>query len=92
MGGANLNAAVSDAAAALTRHHRITAGESQVLALVRLGMPDEVISKALGIDPRAVESRLRRFRGRSGLAGRAVVVWAVEHRGCCVNKSLREAT
>jgi len=65
--------------------HELTDAERPVLELVATGQSDEGIAEALGQSLASIRSTLRRFRERTGLAGRVLVAWAVRHEGCCIS-------
>ena len=70
---------------AVDQCHEITPGERPVLALVAQGKSDLEIEAELGLTDAAVRSLVRRFRERTGLSGRALVVWCHQHRACCIS-------
>lgn len=65
-------------------HYACTQTEAFVLRLVADGLSDEAIASKLGQTVISIHSTIRRFRERTGLAGRGLVVWAVQHRECCI--------
>ena len=65
-------------------HPDLTPTERKVLARVAQGETDEEIAKHEEITSVAVKSCLRRFRARTGLAGRSPTAWAVKHVACCI--------
>lgn len=71
----------------LDEHHNLTPSECRVLALVARGKTDAEIEAELCLTEAAVQSCLRRFRERTGLAGRTLTAWAVKHEPCCIAKS-----
>lgn len=66
--------------------HELTDAELPVLALVATGQSDEGIAEALGQSLASVRSTVRRFRERTGLAGRLLVAWAGRHERCCISR------
>ena len=68
-------------------HYDLTPSERAILALVTRGARDAEIAAELEMTEAAVHSCLRRFRERTGLAGRLVTAWAVKHEPCCIAKS-----
>ncbi len=68
-------------------HWELTDSERRVLDAVADGATDDQIAASTGSSLRAVQSTIRRFRDRTGLAGRRLVVWAAEHRMCCISIS-----
>lgn len=68
-------------------HYDLTPSESAVVKLVAGGKSDAGIAAELGMTEAAVQSCLRRFRERTGLAGRLLTAWAVKHEPCCIAKS-----
>jgi DNA-binding NarL/FixJ family response regulator len=71
----------------LDEHCDLTSTERAILGLVARGMSDAEIEAVLGMTEAAVHSCLRRFRDRTGLAGRLLTAWAVKHEACCIAKS-----
>jgi DNA-binding NarL/FixJ family response regulator len=69
----------------LEGHHEVTDAERFVLERVARGDLDEAIATKLDQSLAAVRSTLRRFRERTGLAGRMLVAWAVHHDACCIS-------
>ena len=65
-------------------HWGLSEPELDVLTYLADGFSNDKIADALGLSANPVESRLRRFRERTGLSGRALTVWAVENRECCI--------
>lgn len=68
----------------VAEHLILTRNERRLLREIARGATDREISVATGQTEVSVRSGLRRFRDRTGLAGRRLVVWAVEHSPCCV--------
>lgn len=62
----------------------VTPAEREVLRLVADGFCDKKIAEALGLKVETVQRRVERFYDRTGLSGRAAVVWAVTSVGCCL--------
>jgi hypothetical protein len=58
---------------------------------VAQGLSDEAVAAQESLSLVAVSSCIRRFRERTGLAGRALTVWAVRHEGCCVASGSQDA-
>lgn len=71
----------------LGQHYDLTLSERPVLELVARGSSNAEIEALLGLTEVAVRSSLRRFRERTGLAGRALTAWAVKHEPCCITNS-----
>ena len=71
----------------VAEHLALTPNERRLLGEVARGASDREISEVIGQTEVSVRSGLRRFRDRTGLAGRRLVVWAVIHWPCCVNQS-----
>ncbi|MCZ2109007.1 MAG: helix-turn-helix transcriptional regulator [Dehalococcoidia bacterium] len=67
--------------------HDLTGAERPVLALVATGQSDERIADTLGQTLPSIRGTLRRFRERTGLAGRMLVAWAVRHKQCCISRT-----
>jgi len=68
----------------LDEHHVLTGSEKPVLVLVARGASDAEIEAELVLTEVALHSCLRRFRERTGLAGRLLVAWSVRHAECCI--------
>ena len=62
----------------------LTGAERRVLGLVAQGRSDEEIAVGEDMTLAGVRSCLRRFRDRSGLAGRLLTAWDVNHEVCCI--------
>lgn len=67
--------------------HDLTVAEACVLARVARGCTDDRIAEDLKKSLASIRSTLRRFRDRTGLAGRALAVWAAVHDRCCISIS-----
>ena len=65
--------------------YELTDAELPALALLAAGQSDEEIAESLGQSLGSIRSTLRRFRDRTGLAGRALTAWAVRHKRCCIS-------
>ncbi|MEZ4492121.1 MAG: LuxR C-terminal-related transcriptional regulator [Dehalococcoidia bacterium] len=72
-------------------HIPMTPEEAEALACVASGMANAEIAEELVLSVAAVESRIHRFAEKHELRGRALVVFAVEHRECCVAEALDTA-
>ena len=70
-----------------SHHWDLTQVERRVLEAVADGSTDNEIATVTDSSVRAVQSTIRRFRDRTGLAGRRLVIWAADHRGCCISIS-----
>jgi DNA-binding NarL/FixJ family response regulator len=62
--------------------------EAEVLERLGEGQANADIAGGLVLSLAAVESRVHRFAEKHHLRGRALVVFAVEHRDCCVRRVL----
>ncbi len=71
----------------LAEHYPLTPAEAAVVALVALGKSDAEIAADLETTEAAVHSCLRRFRERTGLAGRQLTAWTVRHERSCIANS-----
>jgi DNA-binding CsgD family transcriptional regulator len=71
----------------LSQHWLLTESEQRVLHLLGQGRSDEQIAVETKSGLRAVQSVLRRFRDRTGIAGRSLVAWAIAHEQCCISVS-----
>ena len=70
----------------IEEHHRdLSPTERKVLRRVAHGETDEEIAQREGMTLVAVHSCLRRFRERTGLAGRRLTTWAATHEPCCIS-------
>jgi len=65
-------------------HQKPTAAEREILALIAEGQSDAAAAAALRLSTVAVGQRIHRFCDRTGIRGRRLVVWAREHRTCCI--------
>ena len=74
----------------IRQHIELSSSEASVLELIAAGMSDTEICSTLSIKFEALRSRLRRFSARTGLHGRALVVWSVSHRDCCLENAAIE--
>jgi DNA-binding CsgD family transcriptional regulator len=66
-------------------HYDLTPAEGRVLRLVAEGESDAEIEAELDMTAAAGHSLTRRFRERTGLAGRALAAWCRQHRACCIS-------
>jgi DNA-binding CsgD family transcriptional regulator len=69
----------------IDRHYDVTPAERRVLRLVAAGESDADIEVGLDMTAAAVHSVIRRFRERTGLAGRALAAGCRQHRECCIS-------
>jgi DNA-binding CsgD family transcriptional regulator len=69
----------------IDRHYDLTPSEGRVLRLVAAGESDADIEADPDMTAAAVHSLIRRFRERTGLAGRALAAWCRQHRECCIS-------
>jgi DNA-binding NarL/FixJ family response regulator len=70
----------------LEQHHDdLSRTERRVLLLVGRGRSDEDIAETEVMSVTAVHSCVRRFRDRTGLAGRLLTAWAGRHQECCIS-------
>lgn len=67
----------------LEEHHDLSLTERKVLRRLARGESDGHIADHEGMTLPAVHSCLRRFRERTGLAGRLLTAWAGKHETCC---------
>lgn len=74
---------------AFSEHYPCTRTERAVLRQIACGETDAEIAVTLNTARAAVHSCVRRFRDRTGLAGRALTVWAVCTRAAVWPRTLK---
>lgn len=65
-------------------HFEVSPSAVEVLVLVAERRSDADIATMLGLTQGTVAQRIHRFCDRTGIRGRRLVVWANEHRICCL--------